>query len=148
HEEEDDERRREARLADVPPERDVVRATLLQDEDDDEDERNDHRRAEPEVRPLLREQLRELPAVDGRDGAHATASALSELSPSVSPRNSSSRLATSGTSAVTGTRAWPSATESAPTASSAAWKRSSPSCCASSWTPACASATTRARSIP
>ena len=76
HEEEDDERRREAGVADVAAERHVVRAarsgaasttTKMTGTSD--------RRAEAEVRPLLREQLHDLPAVDARDGViTATAS--------------------------------------------------------------------------
>src|SRR5205085_7395837 len=109
---------------------------------DDEDERHEHRRAEPEVRALLREQLRDLPAVHPGDRAHATASSTC---PSVRSRKSSSRLAVSGTSAVTAIRAWPSAIESAPTESSSAWKRTSPSTEATPSTPACARQTARAR---
>src|SRR5579885_132105 len=149
HEEEDDERHREPGVADGAPERDVGRPALLQHEHDDEHDRHEHRRAEPEVRPLLREELRELPAVHAGDGGHpaaATARSWSADSPPVRPRKSSSRLARSGTSAVTPIRAWPSLTVSAATASSSAVKRSSPSRSATSPTPGWASAAARARS--
>ena len=71
HEEEDDERHGEARVADVPAERDVVRAAGLEHEHDDEDDRHEHRGAEPEVGALLCKELGELPAVDAGDTGHA-----------------------------------------------------------------------------
>ena len=74
HEEEDDERRCQTGVADVAAERNVVRATRLEHEDDDEDERHGHRTDETEVGALLREELRDLPAVHLCDGSrHATA---------------------------------------------------------------------------
>src|SRR2546421_4523483 len=80
----------------------AVSATGLQDEHDDEDHGDEHRRDQAEVRALLGQQLGELPFVDLRDcGDHATASSASPCLPSVMPRKSSSRLAVSGTSAVT-----------------------------------------------
>src|SRR5215475_14177647 len=108
HEEEDHERHREARLADVAPERDVVRPAALQYEDGDEDDRDGDRGADPEIGALLREQLRDLPAIDPDHTGHTAISVTrswSDDSPSVIPRNSSSRLAVSGTSAVNAMRA-------------------------------------------
>src|SRR5439155_26641674 len=106
-----------------------------------------------EVGPLLRQQLHQLPFVDPADrGDHATASSFaaarspSACSPSVMPRKSSSRLAASGTSAVTPILAWPSAIESAATASSSAWKRKPAPFSSTFSTPACVRETVRARS--
>src|SRR5207302_117599 len=141
HEEEDDERGSEPGVADVSAERDVIRAACLKDEHDHEDDRHQDRGNHTEVRALLGQQLRELPLVDPADGGnHATASSAPAgspvaCSPSVMPRKSSSRLAVSGTSAVTPILARPSAIESAATASSSAWKRSEPSTDVTSATP-------------
>src|SRR5262249_44204907 len=148
HEEADDEGDGETRVADVSPERHVVRAAGLQDEHDDEHDGHERSRDEPEVRALLREQLRELPAVDPGDAAHeATAVRSWSLdSPPVSERNSSSSDSRSGTSAVIPMRACPSATESPATASSSALKRSAPSDAATFSTPVCVRQTFRARS--
>src|SRR5512133_2232097 len=125
HEEERDERHREARVADVPAERHVVRPARLELEDDDEDERHEHGRGQAEVRPLLGEELHDLPPVDRGHATSSRDALLSPESPPVSPRKSSSRLAVSGTRAVTPIRAWPSAMVSAAAASSSAWKRRS-----------------------
>src|SRR5262249_19797495 len=140
HEEEDDERDGEPRLADVAAERHVVRPAALEQEHDDEDDRDCGRGAEAEVRALLGEQLRDLPAVDLRDAGHsATASRSWSLdSPPVRPRKSSSRLSVSGTSAVIAIRAWPSASESAPAVSSSALKRIESPSRTTSATPGCA----------
>ena len=149
HEEEDDEGHGETGVADVAAERDVVGAAGLENEHDDEDDRDERGRAEAEVGPLLREQLGDLPAVDPGDGAHqATASARSWSldSPPVSPRNSSSRLAVAGTSAVSPMRAWPSAIVSAATASSSALNASSSPSSVTSSIPGCERQSTRARS--
>src|SRR2546428_6886551 len=126
---------RQSRLADVAAERHVVRPAGLQNEHHDEDDRDGDRGAEPEVGALLGEELGELPAIHLRNACHsATASRSWSLdSPPVRPRKSASRLSVSGTSAVIAMRAWPSAIESAPTASSSALKRrSSPSSTTSS----------------
>src|SRR6185369_17218138 len=129
------------------PERNVVRASGLEDQHDDEDDRHQDRGDQPEVRPLLRQQLRDLPLIDPADrGDHATASSVPACSASVMPRKSSSRLADSGTSAVTPIRAWPSAIDSAATASSSAWKRNEPSTDVTSAIPGWASRSAFARS--
>ena len=111
HEEERDERDGEPRVPDVAAERHVVRPARLELEHDHEDERHEHRRAQAEVRALLGQQLRDLPAVDGGHATSARDALLSPDSPPVSPRKSSSRLALSGTSAVMPMRAWPRAIE-------------------------------------
>src|SRR5439155_19777984 len=153
HEEEDDERGREPRVADVPAKRNVVRAARLEYQYDDEDDRHQDRGEQTEVGPLLRQQLRQLPLVDlAQRGDHAIASSFAAArsaltcSPSFMPRKSSSRLAVSGTSAVTPILAWPSAIENAATASSSAWNRNEPSTEVTSPIPGWASRSAFARS--
>src|SRR5207248_11649910 len=143
---------RETGVTDVATERHVGRSAGLEHEHDDENDRHQHRRDKPEVGALLGQQLCDLPFVYPRDrGDHATASSGparsgAACSPSVMPRKSSSRLAVSGTSAVTPILAWPSAIESAATASSSAWNRSEPSTEVTSLTPGWASKSAFARS--
>src|SRR5262249_56878823 len=121
HEEEDDERDGKPGVADVAAERDVVGAAALDKKHGHEHDRDEHGCPEAEVRPLLRGELGEFPAVDARDGGHTAAASAtgsagrswSEDSPPVMPRKSSSRLAVSRTRAGNAIRAWPSATLSA-----------------------------------
>jgi hypothetical protein len=108
HEEEDDERDRQPGVADVAAERHVVGAPGLEDEHRHEDDRDDRRGDQAQVRALLSEELRDLPAVDPGDCRHeATAARSWSLdSPPVIQRKSPSRLARSGVRAVIPMRAW------------------------------------------
>src|SRR5204863_7234293 len=119
------------------PEGDIARRLVARRQRDHEDQRHDRGEAEPEIRPLQRDQLAQLPAVDGQHAGtlHATTSVWTSLGgtaspapPSVSLKNSDSRLTVSGISASVRTPRAASASDSAPTDSSSAVKqRSAPS---------------------
>src|SRR5207342_3166992 len=100
-EEEQDERDREARLAHVAAEGHIVGRPALKRERRYEDERHRRDRPEAEIRPLLRHELSELPAVGGEERRHhATSSTTGSAgttaggpSCSVSWKNSCSSVA-------------------------------------------------------
>src|SRR5438128_4147306 len=97
-EREDDEREHDSRVTEVERERCIVWPALLEREHDDEEDRQQRRRAETDVRALLRGELAQLPAVGGeRRRPHATA--FSGAAPSVSSKKRSSSAARSGTRA-------------------------------------------------
>ena len=129
----------------------AVVVALVEALEDDEDQRQDDHQAEAEVGALLGDQLAQLPAVDGQRGRarcgararlgaargelrrrcssarHRRPRGLRRLSrrsplPSVSRKNRSSSVASSGVSARIATPPRPSASDSSPTSRSSAWK--------------------------
>src|SRR5262249_1761342 len=99
---EDDQRERDAGLAQVVAEWSVVRAALLERHDDDEQQWQCGRSANSYVGALLGDELPHLPAVSGRGRrSHAAVASTgrSASDPSVSSKKRLSSVACSGTSA-------------------------------------------------